>query len=255
MGFRVVALDIDNTLADFMGKKRQTALAAARAMRKAGLRKSEKQVLKAFYKVYDVYGVEFNKSISRTLIALGVPPGNGFEKVQQAGLNAYLRARLELRAYPDVKPTLSVLKKRGIILAVVTDSPRNKAWHRLDLTGLSGFFDTDFVVTLDDTLERKPSKSPFKLLFEKLKKKSKNLKSSEVLMVGDHPGKDVVGAKAAGFKAALAVYGKEDLSSEMRRVKALGLPHAFDFYVPKSEYSVKPDFEIKRFRDLLKIVK
>ncbi|GIT65690.1 MAG: hypothetical protein Ct9H300mP24_0680 [Candidatus Neomarinimicrobiota bacterium] len=60
----------------------------------------------------------------------------------------------------------------------------------------------DVVVAFDDSKERKPSSAPFKLALGKL-----GLSSDEVLMVGDWPDRDVVGAKNLGIKTIFAKYG------------------------------------------------
>ena len=60
----------------------------------------------------------------------------------------------------------------------------------------------DVVVTFDDSNERKPSPKPFNLVLEKLV-----LKKEEVVMIGDWPERDVVGANSLGIKTIFARYG------------------------------------------------
>ena len=60
----------------------------------------------------------------------------------------------------------------------------------------------DPVLTFDDTGARKPSPKPFKLALEKM-----NLNPEEVLMIGDWPDRDVVGASQIGMKTIFARYG------------------------------------------------
>jgi putative hydrolase of the HAD superfamily len=60
----------------------------------------------------------------------------------------------------------------------------------------------DPVLTFDDTGARKPSPKPFKLALEKM-----NAAPEEVLMIGDWPDRDVVGAKQIGMKTIFARYG------------------------------------------------
>ena len=125
-----------------------------------------------------------------------------------------------------VKPTLSKLKTLNPKprLGIVTDAPRNKCWQRLVLAGLENEF--DIVITLDDTLNKKPHPTPFKLAIEKLE-----INASDCLFVGDNPEADIKGAKDAGMKTCLAAYGQWKKSEQ------------------------KADYTIEWFSELEKIVK
>lgn len=218
---RCVAFDLDNTLIDFMKFKRATAKAAARAMVRAGLKEKERTVYERIFKVYAVRGIEYQKTFSDVLLESGLGL-NEFERIQHAGITAYLRCKFKvLRCYSGVPRVLMKLKKRGLVLAIVTDAPRNKAWQRLVIAGLDGLFNV--VITHDDTKQAKPLPHAFKLLLQKT-----GLKAREVLFVGDNPERDVKGAKALGMHTALAVYGW-DLNKNSK---------------------VKPEFKLKRFADV-----
>jgi putative hydrolase of the HAD superfamily len=110
-------------------------------------------------------------------------------------------------------------------LGIVTDAPRNKAWQRLVLTGLEKEF--DFVITHDDTMEKKPHGSPFYLALQKL-----NLLAPACLFVGDHPERDLKGASELGMATCWARYGS---------------------LKKKAEFG--PDFTIDRFEDLVELLK
>ena len=223
---KAVAFDLDNTLIDFHKFKKETARAAAKAMVKAGLKAKPSAVARQIFEVYDKCGIEYQKTFSTLLWSkYKVRHPNTFEKIQQAGITAYLQKKFTvLKPYKDVRPTLKKLRKRRLKLCIVTDAPRNKAWQRLTITGLQDEF--DFVVTFDDTKKLKPSEHPFKVLLKKIK-----LKPGEVLFVGDNPERDVKGAKKLGMKTALAAYGWH-MSKKSR---------------------VKPDYTLRRFADVLGI--
>ena len=122
-------------------------------------------------------------------------------KYLAAGIVAYRRAKeANLKAYPNVKRTLNHLLDNGIKLAIVSDAPSREAWMRIYYLGLHHFFET--VITFDDSGERKPSPVPFKLVLGRL-----NLSKDEVLMVGDWPDRDMVGASGVGIKTIFAKYG------------------------------------------------
>ena len=124
-----------------------------------------------------------------------------------------------------VKPALASMRSLGLRLAVVTDAPRNKAWQRLIITGLEKEF--ELVITHDDTMQRKPHPSPFRLALARL-----SLEPSECLFVGDNPERDIAGAKEVGLLTCLAAYGAWNRKAE-----------------PKA------DFELMRFEDIVPLVK
>jgi len=221
--FKAILFDLDNTLINFLHFKKETAKAAAKAMIKHGLPADEIEVYGKIFSIYDEKGIEYQKTFSDVVKQYHLEV-NLAEKIQQAGILAYLQKKSEvLRPYPMVKPTLAKLREKKIRLGVVSDAPRNKAWQRLILTGLENEF--DLVVTHSDTMEMKPHPSPFLLALKKL-----GVMPEAVLFVGDNPGRDIKGAKAVGMRTCLAKYGQW------------------------SEDSANADYEIARFEDLLKII-
>lgn len=222
--FKAVLFDLDNTLLDFLTFKKETAKAAAKAMIKHGLQDEEMKVYGKIFSVYDAKGIEYQKTFYEVVKQYDLEV-NLAEKIQQAGILAYLQRKSEvLRPYPMVKPTLRKLKETGIKLGIVSDGPRNKVWQRLIITGLENEF--EFVITHSDTQEFKPHPSAFTLALKKL-----DVLPNAVLFVGDNPGRDIKGAKAVGMRTCLAKYGqtfRED---------------------------VKADYEIEKFEGLLKVIK
>ena len=201
MVLKAILFDLDNTLIDFMKFKRETARAAARAMAAKGLPDTQANIYRKIFETYDRYGIEYQKTFYRVIKPYGLEVGQA-ERVQQAAIIAYLKRKFSvLRPYPSVKPVLRALGKR-FRLGIVTDAPRNKAWQRLFLCGLDDMF--EFVVTADDAGKKKPHRAPFELALKKL-----GVRPSEVLFVGDNPGRDMKGAKRMGMKTCLAEYGVE----------------------------------------------
>lgn len=92
------------------------------------------------------------------------------------------------------------LTRRGLKLAVVSDAPRLQAWLRLCYLGLQHMF--DFVVTYEDTGEKKPSPAPFRKVLSLL-----GIRPEEALMAGDWTERDITGAATLGMKTAFARYG------------------------------------------------
>jgi len=202
-----ILFDLDNTLLDFSGFKRESALAAAKAMRKAGVPLAEKELYARIFKIYDEKGIEYQRTFGDVLYGLEMDQ-HQLERARQAAIIAYTKKK-----YECIKPRQKVIQvlsslKRKYKLGIVTDAPREKAWQRLVLAGLDGFFYP--VVTYNDTLEHKPSLKPFELALFLLK-----AKPGEVLFVGDNPERDVIGAKKAGLHTCLAKYGCIGYAEEM----------------------------------------
>jgi putative hydrolase of the HAD superfamily len=222
---KAILFDLDNTLLDFSRFKREGALAAAKAMRRAGAGASEKELYSRIFEIYAEKGIEYQNTFGDLLHDLGVNM-HVLEHAKQAGIIAYTKKKFEvLKPHPKVLQTLSSLRSR-YKLAIVTDAPRDKAWQRLILSGLDGYFYP--VVSFNDTGEHKPAVAPFKRALELLK-----LAPASCLYVGDRPERDIIGAKKAGLHTCLAKYGCEG-------------------YQEESDVS---DYKIERFEELLGVVK
>jgi len=204
---KAILFDLDNTLLDFSGFKRESALAAAQAMRKAGVPQDEQMIYKKIFEIYEKKGIEYQLTFNETLHEFGIENPSHFERAKQAAIIAYTKKKFEL-----IKPRSKVIQtlnslKRKYRLGIVTDAPKDKAWQRLILTGLDGFFFP--VVTFSDTNVHKPSTTPFKRALALLK-----MQASEVMYVGDNPERDIIGAKKTGLRTALAKYGCVDYTEE-----------------------------------------
>ncbi|MFC1454757.1 HAD family hydrolase [Candidatus Undinarchaeota archaeon] len=199
---KAVAFDLDNTLIDFVKFKEETAKTAAANMITAGLKTTLPKLKKQIWEVYDEYGVEYQRTFTTVLKKYyKIKDPGQFERIKQAAIIGYQDTKFQvLRPYDGVEAVLDDLKSRGLKICIVTDASREKAWQRLIITKLDDKF--DYVITLDDTTQKKPSSLPFKTLLRKLK-----LRPEEVLFVGDNPENDIRGAKAVGMKTALAEYG------------------------------------------------
>jgi len=220
---KAIAFDLDQTLIDFMRMKQVACEAAASAMINAGLKVDEKRLIKEIYKVYDKKGYEYQKVFQDAIKKL---TGKVDKGVLASGIVAYRRVKENmLFPYADVKPTLKKLKEK-YRLAIVSDAPALQPWLRLAAMDLLDYFDV--VVTFEEAKHQKPHKRPFQLLLKRL-----GLKPEEVVFVGDWPEKDIIGAKRAGMVAVLAEYGR----------------------IGSKKIKIKPDYRIKKFSDMLTIVK
>ena len=195
---KAVIFDLDNTLVDFMSMKRQAISAAIHSMIDAGLQLSPDEIQERIDAIYKERGIEFQNVFDQLLYDV-------FQKVNykilSAGIIAYRRAReAALVPYPHVNMTLVALLKRSIRLAVISDAPGREAWLRLCYLNFHHIF--DYVITFEDTGERKPSPAPFRRTLDLLK-----IKPREAVMVGDWAERDMVGAAQVGMTTVFARYG------------------------------------------------
>lgn len=217
---KAVIFDLDNTLIDFMRMKRLSCEAAMDAMISAGLRVDRKKGLAILFRLYHDYGFEYQKIFQ---VFMRKVHGRIDYGIMASGIVAYRRVKEGLLyPYPNVKPTLSALRK-DYKLVILSDAPRIQAWIRLSAMGLQDMF--DMVVTFDDTKVRKPDTKGFVHIMRKLR-----LRPDECVMVGDSLKRDITSAKKLGMKTVFAAYGG---NNEPARVR--------------------PDHSIKDIKELLKI--
>jgi putative hydrolase of the HAD superfamily len=196
---KAVIFDIDNTLIDFMSRKRAASMAAANAMIEAGLQDAPEDLSERLFTFYLEHGIEsddaFEEYLKQEYKAVDY-------RILASAVNAYVKEKyLHLKPYPGVLETLRELKRQGYKLGVVSDGVRLKARMRLNEAGLDGYFDA--VVTYEDTGKQKPAREPFLRICDEL-----GVNPEECLMVGDWPERDVQGGRLAGMKTCLAKYGQ-----------------------------------------------
>lgn len=196
-----VIFDIDGTLIDYIGMKRTASNHAAMAMVDVGLKMSVPDASRELFRTYMNIGIDSDIWLGEFLKKYH---GTADEAMIIAGKIAYQKARETfMEPYPRVVPVLLSMIRKGLKLAVLTDAPKLKALKRLHTMKLYHFFDV--IVTMDDTGFAKPDARAFNKVLSLM-----NLKAEEVLMVGDVPERDIIGAKSLGMKTAFARYGALD---------------------------------------------
>jgi len=200
---RAILFDLDNTLIDFIRMKEESCRAAVKAMVASGLRMKEEQAYARLMKTYFDVGIESNIAFSEFLKSV-----DQFDhKILAAGINTYLKTKNKfLKPYPNVKSVLGKLKRKSIILSILTDAPKTKAFQRLLGMRIEPYF--KFVVGHEDTNKSKHTSLPLLLALEMLRKEIPEIANSEILMVGDSIEKDIDPAKKLGLRTALAKYGQ-----------------------------------------------
>jgi putative hydrolase of the HAD superfamily len=164
----------------------------------AGLKMSADEATRKLFDIYDREGIEDQRVFDRFLEE---ELGEIDPMIHTAAIIGYRRGReYTLVLYPHVRRTLLQLAKRGLRLAILSDAPRYQAWSRLCYLNLPHFF--DHVITYEDTQVRKPDPAPFHRAIELL-----DMHPDEVIMVGDWPERDMVGAHGVGIRTVYARYG------------------------------------------------
>ena len=99
-----------------------------------------------------------------------------------------------LQVYPDVEPTLSQLRAKGLKLGLVSNGFTQDLKHVLGELGLKKWFDA--VVCIDSCNCAKPDKEIFLYALDKL-----GVKANETIFVGDSIVYDYEGALNVGIKS------------------------------------------------------
>ena len=96
--------------------------------------------------------------------------------------------------FPGAHPTLSLLRERGLGMALVTNGPVASQQPKIDGLGIAGYFHTILISEAEGV--RKPDAEIFRRATDTL-----GVAAAEAVMVGDNPETDIGGAKAFGMKA------------------------------------------------------
>lgn len=128
-----------------------------------------------------------------------VAAGLGRPELRDRLLAAY-RAAMPARAvlYPEVRDVLRTLRAQGLRLALLTDNPPASQRAKLAAAGLADAFDA--VVFAREHGAEKPARAAFDAAAAAL-----GLAPASLLMCGDNPARDAMGAITAGYASCLLV--------------------------------------------------
>ncbi|MHA1379794.1 MAG: HAD family hydrolase [Candidatus Helarchaeota archaeon] len=191
------------------------------------LKKNQKEYFLKSFMTDNEYSTEM--IIEHTFKEIGFLPGEiTKELIDESATILYSNDADHWRAYPDVKPTLKILKEKGFNLAVVSNAP----WHKgviqmLKSNHIENFF--DIIISSACAKVRKPKPEIFNLALSKL-----NARSSNSVFIGDDLYCDIYGAKKLGLRTIHFDKGFELPSP--RKVKVL------------------PDERVKKISDIIPII-
>ncbi len=114
-------------------------------------------------------------------------------------IDTYRQARpAQARLYTDVAATLAQLRRDGYRLALLTDNPAASQQMKIEVAGLAASFDA--LVLSAELGTAKPDPLTFETAAQRL-----GLPPDQLVMVGDHLYRDLVGALDSGYRHAFRV--------------------------------------------------
>ena len=118
-----------------------------------------------------------------------------------------------LQVYPDVEPTLSRLRAKGLKLGIVSNGFKKDLEHVLEKLRLKKWFDV--VVGIDSCNSAKPAKEIFLHALTKI-----GVQPHEALFIGDSVEIDYKGAMAVGIKSFI-IDREGKISSQYNKIASL----------------------------------
>lgn len=193
---KAVIFDLDNTLVDFVEAKIKACRAVAERL---GCGDAD-ELLQYFLR--NKHGFESHENIADYLRDKGIY----CERLYRECCEIYDKVKLEsIKLYPGIREVLSILKQKGLKLAVVTDAENGHAISRLKKAGLLEYFDV--VISADIAGKRKPEPDSLLLALKKL-----GVKAEEAAIVGDSLRRDIEAGKRLGMLTVYAAYGDRNFS-------------------------------------------
>lgn len=136
----------------------------------------------------------------------------------------------ELKTHEHFEETIQTVRKHNMRTAVVTSTLRETIDEKLNVLGLSEYFDT--TIAWDDTERNKPDPHPLQLAMKRL-----GAQPEETIMIGDNEV-DIISAQKAGV-TSVWFYPKEN-----------------QLFYPENAFAfLEPDFTIESFPELLELLK
>ena len=185
---KVVAFDLDDTLiSEFEYIKSGYRAVAGELLKKYNLLENE-----TYDKLMSLFSEDSKNVFNRILDEYGI----SYEKDDILSLVKVYREHMpEIDFFPDVIPTLTMLKKRGIKLGIITDGYTVTQTNKLKAVLADKYFDKIIITDLLGKEFWKPHPKSFEMMKEYF-----NVEWDEMAYVGDNPQKDFYISKAYPLK-------------------------------------------------------
>ncbi|MBR1919529.1 MAG: HAD family hydrolase [Spirochaetales bacterium] len=199
-GLKALCFDIDGTLYPKWRTSAYLAAAAAAHPLFSMKYNSTRQSLRAQDGLEGKRGLGREDFRRKEASILGYEDIDGYiERYNRCIYEPWQRAsRAFIRPYRGMREALLEAKRRGYLIAALSDFPIG---NKIELLGLSGLF--DYVASTEDSGYLKPNRVPFDVMLESL-----GTEPGETLYCGDSYRKDVQGARNAGMHTLLLPAGK-----------------------------------------------
>ncbi|MBN2492102.1 MAG: HAD family hydrolase [Planctomycetes bacterium] len=139
------------------------------------------------------------EAIGEVLAALGIPASP--EEVAALEAAHYEVIRAQIRPYPEAGRVLECVRRRGLGMALVSNTIWPAAFHRADLAALGWDRTFEPAIFSRDFGRRKPHPSIFRAALERLA-----VAPGEAVVVGDRAEADIEGARNVGCRAVLKLH-------------------------------------------------
>ncbi len=224
--YKTLLFDVDNTLFDF-DKDQETAFREA-------MDRIEHPCTEEMYKDYNQINMGMWEMLNRgeiTAEELSVKRFEVFFEKYHIKQDARIFSSLLTEAFrktgTPIKGSREILEqlRNNYELVVISNGFKRQQYHRLDNAKFSNYFSKIFLS--EEIGYNKPDKNFFDIVLKNIENKEK----SKILIIGDSISADIVGGKNAGIDTC--------------------------WYNPKNKENktnVKPNYEIKDFQELLKII-
>ncbi len=210
--YKYLLFDLDDTLLDF---KIAEKTAISEVLKKHGVEPSEETV-KLYSAINESCWKEFEKGLilrqeiyEKRMLLLAKELGVELN-VKKITEDYFYALSNQGQLMPDAESLLETLSKKGYILAAVTNGTAVIQKSRISLSGIKKFFQDRIFISEEIGL-KKPQKEYFEYVMKELNIKDK----SQVLIIGDSPSSDILGAMNVNIDSCFVAFKGQNLPNEI----------------------------------------
>lgn len=221
MSIKAVFFDLGDTLIESSSSAFETF---QKILKTQGVYVSVEEVENAFTAAREELGDKFEQLIGRipssefyrmwdscVLKALRITDNGDLARI----IHEQWSTTIKIMMFPDVKPTLTILKGKGIKTGIISNAYEEEIREICEGVGLDELF-FDIIVGSDTAQKAKPDPEIFTYALRKLK-----ITPEEAIFVGNDLEKDYNGAKRAGMNPFLIVRGDAETPEPVTYIRSL----------------------------------